>query len=71
MYKITCIARRQIYNGQSKNPQYRYTQHKQPPPTWMKANVAKYVPFDEYFILDTLCLCTYKAKVNSIEGEMI
>ena len=41
VYKITCTMIGRIYIGQSINPQYRYKQHMQTPPIWMKTNVKK------------------------------
>jgi hypothetical protein len=44
IYKITCTITGRIYIGQSINPQQRYKQHMQTPPTRMKADIKRYIP---------------------------
>ncbi len=55
IYIITCTTTTKIYIVQSIQPKLKFQQHKKKPPSCMKQDVAKYIPF-ESFIYFGYCL---------------
>ena len=71
MYEIRCRDTDRVYIGQTVNMTARINQHKTRPNRRMKADVDKYAPFEEHFVVQALLQTDDAGTANALERHEI